>query len=98
MPERRTPLHDLHLRTASRLLRAGGDFMLPASYTAPAEEHRNTRTNVGMQDLSSMGEVDVKGPGAERLLNRLLVAEIRDLLPGQARYGTMCNDGWRHRR
>jgi aminomethyltransferase len=39
-----------------------------------------------------MGEIDVKGPGAERLLNRLLVNEIRDMHPGQVRYSTMCNE------
>jgi aminomethyltransferase len=66
--------------------------MLPLSYLSPVEEHVNTRTNVGMQDLSSMGEVDVKGPGAERLINHLLVNEVRDLEPGRLRYSTMCND------
>lgn len=93
--ERRTPLYDIHLRTGSQLVRGGGDYMLPLSYTSPVEEHANTRTNVGVQDLSSMGEVDVKGPGAERLLNRLLVNDILDLLPGQVRYSTMCDEDGR---
>jgi aminomethyltransferase len=39
-----------------------------------------------------MGEIDVKGPGAERLINRLLVNEIKDMEPGQVRYSTICND------
>ena len=39
-----------------------------------------------------MGEVDIKGPGAERLINHLLVNEIRDMHPGQARYSTICNE------
>ena len=38
-----------------------------------------------------MGELDIKGPGAERLINHLLVNEIRDMHPGQARYSTICN-------
>ena len=91
MGERRTPLYDIHLRTASKMVKGGGDYLYPLTYTSPVEEHLNTRTNVGIQDLSTMGEVDVKGPGAERLLNRLLVNEIRDLHPGQMRYSTMCN-------
>ncbi len=92
MTERRTPLYEIHLRTASQMVKGGGDYMFPLSYTSHVEEHTNTRTNVGMQDLSTMGEVDLKGPGAERLLNRLLVNEIRDLHPGQIRYSTMCNE------
>ena len=92
MSERRTPLYEIHLRTASKMVKGGGDYMFPLSYTSPLEEHINTRTNVGMQDLSTMGEVDIKGPGAERLINRLLVNEIRDMHPGQVRYSTMCNE------
>ncbi len=90
--ERRSPLYDYHFRTSAQLVKGGGDYMFPAQYTSAAEEHLNTRANVGMQDLSSMGEVDLKGPGAERLLHRLLVNEIKDLVPGQMRYSTMVND------
>lgn len=90
--ERRTPLYDYHLRTAGELVRGGGNYLFPLTYTSAVDEHINTRTNVGMQDLSTMGEVDVKGPGAERLINRLLVNDILDLHPGQMRYSTMCNE------
>lgn len=92
MPERRTPLYDTHVRMGAQMVKGGGDFWYPLSYASPVEEHVNTRTNVGMQDLSTMGEVDVKGPGAERLLNTLLVNEIRDMHPGQVRYSTLCNE------
>src|SRR5215217_1673770 len=92
MTERRTPLYDFHHRSARNLIKGGGDFMFPTSYTSPVEEHLNVRRNVGMQDLSTMGEVDIKGPGAERLVRRLLVNEVNDMEPGQLRYSTMCND------
>ncbi|MEO5694972.1 MAG: glycine cleavage system aminomethyltransferase GcvT [Usitatibacter sp.] len=89
--ERRTPLFDFHARTANKMVKGGGDFMFPFEYTSNREEHVNTRTQVGMQDLSTMGEVDVKGPDAERLINQLTVNEVGDLVPGQVRYSTMCN-------
>ena len=92
MPERRTPLYDFHLRSARELIKGGGNFMFPTSYSSPVEEHFNVRRNVGMQDLSTMGEVDIKGPGAERLVRRLLVNEVQDMEPGQLRYSTMCNE------
>lgn len=63
------------------MVKGGGDYMFPISYTSPLEEHTNTRNNLGMQDLSTMGEVDIKGPGAERLINRLIVNDIRDMHP-----------------
>ena len=92
MAERRSPLYDYHLRHSGLLVKGGGDFLFPDAYTSATEEHLNVRSNVGMNDLSSMGEVDVKGPGAERMINRLLVNEISDLEPGQVRYSTMCNE------
>jgi aminomethyltransferase len=91
MIERRTPLYDFHLRSARNLVKGGGDFMFPTSYISPVEEHLNVRRNAGMQDLSTMGEVDIKGPGAERLVRRLLVNEVQDMEAGQLRYSTMCN-------
>ena len=33
--ERRTPLYDIHLRSAGQLVRGGGDYMLPLAYTSP---------------------------------------------------------------
>ena len=92
MPDRRTPLYDFHLRSAWQIVKGAGDYLFPQSYASPVEEHNNTRTNVGMQDLSTMGEVDIKGPGAERLINYLLVNEIRDMHPGQLRYSTICRE------
>lgn len=90
MTERRSPLYEIHARSAVRMVKGGGDYLFPFAYTSPAEEHLNVRKNVGMQDLTSMGEVDIKGPGAERLISRLAVAGIYDLHPGQVRYTTMC--------
>ncbi len=92
MVERRTALYDFHLRSARQVVKGGGDFMFPTSYTSPVEEHIGVRKNVGMQDLSTMGEVDIKGPSAERLVRRLLVNEVNDMEPGQLRYSTMCNE------
>jgi aminomethyltransferase len=92
MLERRTPFYEFHRRSARDLVKGGGDFVFPTSYASSLEEHLNVRRNVGMQDLSTMGEVDIKGPGAERLVRRLLVNEVQDMEPGQLRYSTMCNE------
>ena len=91
MVERRTPLYDFHARSAREMIKGGGDYMFPTSYTSPVEEHLSVRRNAGLQDLFTMGEVDIKGPGAERLVRRLLVNEVADLEPGRLRYSTMCN-------
>lgn len=92
MAERRSPFYDYHLRHAGQLIKGGGDYLFPDAYTSGENEHVNTRTNGGLQDISSMGEVDIKGPGAERLINRLVANEIGDMEPGQVRYTSLCNE------
>lgn len=92
MAERRTPIYDYHLSHAGQMVKGGGDYMFPLTYTQPLEEHENVRTNVGLQDLTSMGQVDIQGPGAERLVSRLLVGSVFNLHPGQVRYSTMCTE------
>ena len=92
MAERRSPFYDYHLRHAGQLVKGGGDYLFPDAYTSGENEHVNTRTNVGLQDISSMCEVDIKGPGAERLVNRLVANEISDMEPGQVRYSSLCNE------
>jgi len=92
MAERRSALYDVHRRLGAEMVKGGGDYLFPQSYQSPVTEHLNVRRNAGIQDLSSMGEIDVKGPGAERLLNHLLVNEVRDLEPGRLRYSTICTD------
>ncbi|MCA1553503.1 MAG: aminomethyltransferase family protein, partial [Chloroflexi bacterium] len=90
--ERRTPFYEQHMRLGAQMVKGGGDYMFPLVYTTNADEHVNTRTNVGVQDLSTMGEVDVKGPGAERLINSLTVNDMRSLEVGQMRYSTIVNE------
>jgi aminomethyltransferase len=92
MVERRTSFYDIHVRLGAQMIKGGGDYMFPVSYTTPAEEHVNTRSNVGMQDLSTMGKVDIKGPDAEALANRLLVNDVRRMSVGQVLYSTMCKE------
>ena len=67
MADRRSPLFDTHVRMGAQMSKGGGEYWFPQAYTSPIEEHVNVRNAVGMQDLTSMGEVDIKGPGAERL-------------------------------
>ena len=73
------------------MMKGGGDYVVPDQYASAVEEHANTRSNVGIQDLSTMGEMDIKGPDAERFIDRIVVNDIRGMDVGQVRYTTMCN-------
>jgi methylglutamate dehydrogenase subunit C len=98
-PVRRSPLHDWHLANGAALIEAGpwlrawyyrwaGDTAL----SAYVEEMRLVRTKVGLSDVSTLGKIDVQGPDAAELLNRVYVNGFAKLPIGKARYGVMLND------
>lgn len=90
MTLRRTPFHALASAMGAQMGPVGGGFLNVHSYGDVAGEHRNTRAHVGVQDLSTMGKIDIKGPDAEALVNDLIVNDAARMAPGQARYASVC--------
>lgn len=87
---RRTPFHALASAMGAQMGPVGGGFLNVHSYGDVVGEHLNTRAHVGVQDLSTMGKIDVKGPEAEALVNYLIVNDAARMAPGQARYSSVC--------
>ena len=92
VPERRSPFYANIVATGATMGRVGGDFVSAKYYSGIADEHLNTRLNVGVQDLSTMGKMDIKGPDAEALVNHVIVNDARAMKPGQVRYSTVCRE------
>ncbi len=63
---------------------------MPVQYRSILEEHRAVRRAAGLFDVSHMGEVEVRGPGARAFLDYLLTNDVGRLLPGAALYSPMC--------
>ncbi|WP_352730259.1 aminomethyltransferase family protein [Mesorhizobium sp. M0460] len=92
LAERRSPFYSSIVGLGATMGRVGGDFISAKTYSGIADEHLNTRKNVGVQDLSTMGKMDVKGPDAEALVNHVIVNNAAAMKPGQVRYSTVCRD------
>jgi sarcosine oxidase subunit alpha len=90
-PVRRTPLHAWHAAHGARWMDAG-QWKRPESYGAPEEEVRAVRTRVGLIDVSTLGKLEVVGPDAALLLERIYLGEWANLAVGRARYGVMCTE------
>lgn len=90
MSLRRTPFHALASAMGAQMGPVGGGFLNVHSYGDVSSEHLNTRSNVGLQDLSTMGKIDIKGPDAEALVNHLIVNDAARMTIGQARYASVC--------
>jgi sarcosine oxidase subunit alpha len=98
-PTRRSPLHDWHLNHGGEMIEAGL-WMRAWWYrwagsdvgSAYIEEMRLVRNSVGISDISTLGKIDVQGPDAAELLNRIYVNGFAKLLVSKARYGVMLTD------
>ena len=85
----RTCLYDAHVALGAKMSPFAG-FMMPIQYDGIAVEHNAVRQNVGMFDVSHMGEIFVEGPEAEAFINHIFTNDIRGYEPGKVLYGMMC--------
>ena len=58
-------------------------FGMPVEYRGVRHEHTNVRENVGVFDVSHMGEIWIKGPLAFDLVQKLTSNDVSKLLPGK---------------
>lgn len=83
MPQ--TPLHATHEKLGASFTDFGG-WEMPLKYGSELEEHRAVRTDVGIFDLSHMGEITVQGPDAAAFLDYTLISNFSALKEGKAKY------------
>ncbi|HUO86393.1 MAG TPA: glycine cleavage system aminomethyltransferase GcvT [Thermoanaerobaculia bacterium] len=88
---RRTPLHDLHVAAGARMVPFAG-WEMPVQYAGVVDEHRAVRTAAGLFDVSHMGEVRVRGKGAEAFLDHLTPNDVARLPVGRAHYSALLTD------
>src|SRR2546426_11943739 len=79
--QKRTPLYDEHVRRGARMVPFGG-WLMPVQYTSIVEEHQAVRNNVGVFDISHMGELVVSGRRAGEWLNTMLINNTAKLEVG----------------
>ncbi|MEB2345679.1 MAG: glycine cleavage system aminomethyltransferase GcvT [Deltaproteobacteria bacterium] len=87
----RTPLFELHRRLGARLVPFAG-FEMPVQYAGILAEHAAVRSAAGLFDVSHMGQLHLRGPGAVAALERLVSCPVASLKPGRVRYGLLCNE------
>ncbi len=88
---RRTPVHELHRQLGARMVPFAG-FAMPVQYSSIVEEHRAVRERAGLFDVSHMGQIHLRGPGAAAALERLVTCPVATLPRGRVRYGLLCHD------
>jgi aminomethyltransferase len=91
MPLKQSPLHDRHAALGAKFAEFGG-WEMPLEYpTGVLKEHAAVRGAVGIFDVSHLGKLDVRGPGAAAYLNRCLSNDLDRIGPGRAQYTLVCD-------
>jgi len=89
----KTPLHDEHVTAGGRMVEFAG-FELPVQYTSLAEEHQAVRQRAGLFDVSHMGEIVIRGPGAFDFVQLVSCNDHSKMTVGRAQYtGLMYPEG-----
>ena len=65
---------------------------MPLQYSSIVKEHLAVRSTAGLFDLSHMGELDIKGEGANGLVQKLCTNDVIRLSDGQVLYTLLCNE------
>ncbi|HEX8104665.1 MAG TPA: glycine cleavage system aminomethyltransferase GcvT [Solirubrobacteraceae bacterium] len=88
---KRTPLHDRHAAAGAKLVPFAG-WEMPVQYGSIREEHQAVRTDVGIFDVSHMGEIETSGPQAEAFLQRVLSNDVTKIAEDGAQYSVLCRE------
>ncbi|MCQ9204704.1 MAG: glycine cleavage system aminomethyltransferase GcvT [Omnitrophica bacterium] len=90
MESRKTPLYQKHLQNKGRIIDFAG-WALPLDYGSMLKEAKQVRLNCGLFDASHMGEIEIKGKGAFKFLQKLTPNDISLIAPGQMQYNLFLN-------
>jgi len=86
----KTALHEKHLELGAKMVDYSG-FEMPVSYDGLKVEHASVRENVGMFDVSHMGEFTLIGEDALEVLQKITTNDVSNLNNGKIQYSCIPN-------
>lgn len=87
---KKTFLHDKQVKLGAKMIEFAS-WMMPVSYSSIIDEHKTVRENVGLFDVSHMGEVFVTGEDSLAFLNKLVPQDVSKLVDLKAIYCQLLN-------
>lgn len=88
---KQTPIFPLYSSHGAKTVEFGG-WDMPVQFTGIIAEHEAVRSNVGLFDVSHMGEFVVEGPDARAFIQYMVTNDVEKLTPGAAMYTPMTYD------
>ena len=91
MSELKSPLHNMHKRLFARFVPFAG-WSMPIQYASVIQEHLAVRHEVGVFDVSHMGEIEISGKRALDFLQRIMTNDLSKIQTGRCQYSPMLNE------
>lgn len=86
-----TALTDTHIALGAKMVPFAG-YNMPVQYDGVNIEHETVRNDVGVFDVSHMGEFIIEGPKALELIQKVSSNDASKLTIGKAQYSCLPND------
>lgn len=87
----KTFLFEEHVKLGAKIVPFAG-WEMPVQYTSVKDEVNAVRQDVGVFDVSHMGEFFVDGPDAEKFVDYLVTNDIGSAKTGKAVYSPLCRE------
>lgn len=87
---KQTVLHPDHEALNAKMTEFQG-WQAPLQFSDVQEEHHAVRSAAGLFDIGFLGRIEVRGPGAEALLQELVAGNVARIAEGAASYGLICS-------
>ncbi len=87
-----TALSATHVALGAKMVPFAG-YNMPVQYDGVNIEHETVRNDVGVFDVSHMGEFLIEGPNALQLIQKVSSNDASKLTIGKAQYSCLPNDG-----
>lgn len=87
---KKTQFNKFHKAASGKMVEFAG-YEMAVEYTGINDEHINVRENVGVFDVSHMGEVWVKGSKAFEFVQKVTSNDVAALTPGKIQYSCFPN-------
>lgn len=88
---KRTPLYNHQQDLGGRFVDFHG-WELPIQFSSIIREHEAVRQSCGLFDVSHMGQIDIKGPDALKLLQKIQSNDASKVAVGRAMYAHILNE------
>jgi aminomethyltransferase len=85
---KKTPLHSVHMASGAKMVPFAG-WHMPVEYSGVMAEHNAVRTSAGIFDVSHMGEIEIEGPAAVALVQKVTTNNAAKLAINQAQYSAL---------